>query len=144
MWKNAYFLVINSLVQASCSCSFIGCGYYIDSDMPQFMCVYTPREWICLLAKPIIDSWRTLPPQLLHGKHFRWMVHRMTVAPLSASFVDSVAEIRPNSSLTKRKHHFEVMLSWEYGMFTFRRRLGCRNSETQSPKPPVTSFPLFR
>ena len=30
----------------------------------------------------------------MHGKHFRWMVHRMTVAPLSASFVDSVPDFR--------------------------------------------------
>ena len=37
---------------------------------------------------------------VLYGKHFRWVVHCMTVAPLSANFVDSpiiggsVAEIR--------------------------------------------------
>ena len=30
----------------------------------------------------------------VHGKHFRWMVHRMIVVPLSASFVDSVPDFR--------------------------------------------------
>ena len=28
--------------------------------MPQYMCVYTPREWICLLVKPI-DGGRYRP-----------------------------------------------------------------------------------
>ena len=72
--------------------------------------------------------------QTLHGKHFRWMVHCMTVVPLSASFVDSVPDFRRVSCRNPAECFFHKRKTsfWDYvGMRIWDDYL---ISATESPK----------